>query len=52
MLQEKIEMVPERGYLYGAGVVAGIGLLLLFVTGIFLESYVNPVLLKKILNFF
>lgn len=36
----------------GVGILAGVILLLLFVTGIFLESYLNPVIFKKILKIF
>ena len=46
------EQTARRRYVYGAGLMAVIGLLLLFLSGIFLESYVNPFILKKILNFF
>lgn len=42
----------ERGYIYGAWLIAAAGLLLVFVMGIFLESYCNPVILKKILKIF
>lgn len=42
----------DRHYIYGAWLIAGVGVLLLFVAGVFLESYVNPVILKKILIFF
>lgn len=42
----------ERGYIYGAWLIAAVGLLLIFVMGIFLESYINPVILKKILKIF
>lgn len=38
--------------IYGIGALAGVVLLLLFVTGIFLESYLNPIFLKKILKIF
>lgn len=42
----------EQMRLYGMGAATGVVLLLLFVTGIFLESYINPIFFKKILNFF
>lgn len=42
----------DRGYIVGAWLVAAAGLLLLFVMGIFLESYINPLILKKILKIF
>lgn len=41
-----------RKYIYLAGLVAVVGVILVFIAGIFLESYINPVILKKILNFF
>ena len=46
------EYFLEKKYAYGMGALAAILLLLLFVTGIFLESYVNPIILKNILKFF
>ncbi len=42
----------ERGYIYGAWLIAAVGLILIFVMGIFLESYINPTILKKILKIF
>ncbi len=42
----------DRSYILGAWLVAAAGILLLFVAGIFLESYVNPAILKKILIIF
>lgn len=42
----------ERGYIYGAWLIAAVGLLLVFMMGIFLESYINPAILKKILKIF
>ena len=46
------EYFLEKKYAYGMGALAAILLLLLFVTGIFLESYVNLIILKNILKFF
>ena len=46
------EYFLEKKYAYGMGMLAGTLLLLLFITGIFLESYVNPIILKNILKFF
>lgn len=58
-LRKSLHRVIPTGYVnreqmrgYGIGIVAGLLLLLIFVTGIFLESYINPMLLKKILKFF
>lgn len=42
----------ERVRIYGIGVAVSMVLLLLFVTGIFLESYLNPLILKNILKLF
>lgn len=42
----------EQIRIYGMGILVGIILLLVFVTGIFLESYLNPIFLKKILKIF
>lgn len=42
----------EQMRIYGMGFLIGAALLLVFVTGIFLESYLNPILLKQILKFF
>lgn len=42
----------EQMRIYGMGILVGVALLLIFVTGIFLESYLNPVILKKILKIF
>lgn len=46
------ERSGERRYIYGAGLAATVGLLLVYVAGIFLESYLNPIILKKILKIF
>ena len=46
------EHAGERGYIYGAGLLVGVVLLFVFVAGIFLESYVNPVILKNVLKIF
>ena len=50
--KDRIGNGSDRGYIVGAWLVAAAGLLLLFVMGIFLESYVNPLILKKILKIF
>lgn len=50
--RDKVGNGSERGYIYGAWLIAAVGLLLIFVMGIFLESYINPVILKKILKIF
>lgn len=42
----------DRRYIYGAWLIAAMGILAIFITGIFLESYINPTILKKILKFF
>lgn len=44
----------EREYirLYGIGIGLAVLMLLVFIGGIFLESYINPVILKKILKIF
>lgn len=42
----------EQMRMYGMGLFVGGVLVLLFVTGIFLESYMNPIFLKKILKIF
>lgn len=44
----------EREYIrmYGIGIGLAALLLLVFIGGIFLESYINPVILKKILKIF
>ncbi len=42
----------EQVRTYGRFLLIGVALLLLFVTGIFLESYLNPIFLKKIVKFF
>lgn len=42
----------DRRYIYGAWLIAAVGLLLIFITGIFLESYINPTILKNILKIF
>ena len=46
------EYFLEKRYAYGMGMLASALLLAIFVTGIFLESYVNPVILKNILKLF
>lgn len=50
--KDRIGNGSDRGYILGAWLVAAAGLLILFLMGIFLESYVNPVILKKILKIF
>lgn len=45
-------LCKEQIRTYGMALIIGIALMLLFVTGIFLESYINPILLKKIVKFF
>ena len=42
--------ILDRGYIFAAGLLAGAGLLFLFAAGIFLESYINPAILKQILK--
>lgn len=42
----------EQMRLYGVGAAAGAALILAYVVGIFLESYVNPIILKKVLKIF
>ena len=42
----------ERGFVYGMGMLAVVLMLAMFTAGIFLESYVNPVILKNVLKFF
>ncbi len=42
----------EQIRIYGIGALVGLVLLFVFVTGIFLESYLNPLILKKILKIF
>lgn len=49
---ENRTQTTERGYIYGAGLLVAVVLLLVFVTGIFLESYINPLILKNILKIF
>lgn len=44
--------VRRREYMAWRGIVAGILLLLGLVVGILLESYINPIILQKILKFF
>lgn len=41
---------PDRKVLYGMGLLALAILLAMFAAGIFLESYINPVVLKNILK--
>ena len=41
---------PDRRLLYGMGLLAFALLFVMFAAGIFLESYVNPVILKNILQ--
>ncbi|MEH2942913.1 stage II sporulation protein M [Lachnospiraceae bacterium KK002] len=43
---------PERKLMYGMGLLAMGALLAVFLTGIFLESYVNPMILRQILKIF
>lgn len=50
--KDRIGNGSDRGYILGAWMVSAAGLLLLFVAGIFLESYMNPLILKKILKIF
>lgn len=50
--RDKLGNGTDRGYILGAWLVAAAGLLLLFAAGIFMESYVNPIILKKILKIF
>lgn len=50
--KDRIGNGSDRGYILGAWLVSAAGLLLLFVAGIFLESYMNPLILKKILKIF
>ncbi|MCI9445794.1 MAG: hypothetical protein HFH36_00095 [Lachnospiraceae bacterium] len=52
MRQDRIGNGSDRGYIYGAWLTAAVGILLIFLAGVFLESYVNPTILKKILKFF
>ncbi len=52
LYRDRQEQGTDRKYIYMAGLVASAGLMVLFITGIFLESYINPVILKKILNIF
>ena len=52
MYRESSEALANRGHIYGVGLLGALGLVAVFVTGIFLESYINPFILKKILNFF
>lgn len=42
----------ERGKIYGIGVLVALILLFIFIAGIFLESYINPSVLKKVLKIF
>ncbi len=51
-LREEGSNRSERGFLYGIGMLAVFLMLLMFVAGIFMESYVNPMILKNILKFF
>lgn len=50
LYMERRGQMLDRGYICAAGLLAGAGLLFLFVAGIFLESYINPVILKQILK--
>lgn len=50
--KDKMGNGSDRGYIYGAWLIASIGILFIFMTGIFLESYMNPVILKNILKIF
>ncbi len=42
----------DRRYIYGAWMITAAGILIMFITGIFLESYINPIILKNILKIF
>ncbi len=44
--------MPDRRLVYGMGIFAAFVLLAMFAAGIFLESYVNPAILKNILKVF
>lgn len=46
------ENISERRFAYGIGLLIAIILMIVFVAGIFLESYVSPVILKRILKLF
>lgn len=50
--RSKMGSNSERGYIFGAWLIAVVGILLIFIMGIFLESYINPIILKNILKFF
>lgn len=50
LYMERRGQMLDRGYICAAGLLAGAGLLFLFAAGIFLESYINPVILKQILK--
>lgn len=52
MYKDRAGNGSDRRYIYGAWLIAAIGILAVFITGIFLESYINPTILKKILKFF
>ncbi|MCI9082303.1 MAG: hypothetical protein HFI70_08365 [Lachnospiraceae bacterium] len=52
LYQDRQQQGADRRYIYMAGLVASAGLVVIFITGIFLESYINPFILKKILNIF
>lgn len=45
-------VMPDRRLVYGMGIFAAFVLLAMFAAGIFLESYVNPAILKNILKVF
>lgn len=58
-LRQRLSMCVKTGSvsreqirLYGIGVLLGLLLLFVFITGIFLESYLNPLILKNILKIF
>lgn len=52
MYKDRAGNGSDRRYIYGAWLIAAIGILAVFITGIFLESYINPTILKKILKYF
>lgn len=52
LFRDRREQERDKRYTYMAGLLITAGLFVVFITGIFLESYINPVILKKILNLF
>ncbi|MEY8392511.1 stage II sporulation protein M [Lachnospiraceae bacterium 45-W7] len=52
LFRDRQEQERDKRYTYMAGLLISAGLFVIFVTGIFLESYINPVILKKILKIF